>query len=74
MIKNTKNTKSIIKKIIKYNVKYRNQKLELDYTKRKILSRQRVRKGKRYKRKNVNIDIKVKRGNKFVLYIFFIKF
>ena len=41
----------LLKRLSKYNVKYRNQKLELDYSKRKILSRQRIRKGKRKRRK-----------------------
>ena len=41
----------LLKRLSKYKVKYRNQKLELDYTKRNIISRQRVRKGKRHKKK-----------------------
>ena len=41
----------LLQRLSKYNVKYRNQKLELDYTKRRPLTRQRIRQGKRRKKK-----------------------
>ena len=41
-----KQQQQLLKRLSKYNVKYRDQQLELDYTKRKTLKRQRIRKGK----------------------------
>ena len=49
---------SLLKRLSKYNVKYRNQRIELDYTKREPLSRQRIRKGKRIKRKQKKMNRK----------------
>ena len=51
--------KDLMKSLQKYNVKYRNQKLELDYTKRNPINRQRLRTGKNKRRiikKNSNKD------------------
>ena len=45
--------KGLLKRLSKYNVKYRNQRLELDYTKRIPLQRQRIRRGKRIKSKSI---------------------
>ena len=44
-----KQQKKLLERLSKYNVKFRDQKLELDYSKRKVLNRQRIRKGKRSK-------------------------
>ena len=49
--------KNILKSLTKYNVKYRNQKLELDYSKRaQPLNRQRIRKGKTKKPKETLVQ------------------
>ena len=46
----------LLKRLSKYNVKYRNQKLELDYTKRRLLSKQKLRTGRRLRRKKKEHD------------------
>ena len=51
--------KDLLKSLEKYNVKYRNQELELDYTKRNTdrngdKKRQKIRTGKNRKKKNKN--------------------